>query len=87
MLKKDKRSSERSAGPAGSCGEMGEFVRIMSDNLKRENSFPGRFGKDFWTPPLILMAFCWNISPPECTGDMNNPDEIIMGKIKRWDAA
>ena len=34
-------------GPAGSCGGIGDFVRIMGEFLKLENSSPVRFAKDF----------------------------------------
>jgi hypothetical protein len=45
-LKKALPEPTRGHGPAGSCTKTEDFVRIMINRLKPENSYPSRYAKD-----------------------------------------
>ena len=63
-------------GPVGLCREMGDFVRIMGKFLKRENSFPDRFAKDFLVY-LRMSDFCV-VRIPSRSGVFQSEDAAII---------
>jgi hypothetical protein len=74
----ENRSSgaDQCVGPAASCREMGDFVRIMENNLKRENSHPSRFAKTFCSDISLEPAAKSHCQAParviECFGNIVN---------------
>jgi len=57
----------QSVGPAESCMKIGDFVRIMADNLKRENIYPVCFAKEFrwrflWAAVQPDQRFGWEVT-------------------------